>query len=452
MVNNMKIQDNASIIRYPIYASPYNTGYFIGGATLNDPNEASSCGVTIISESWTSGSKSITAVEVVYSAVTVGTNTTWTVSLHSVSQSSVPTSYQPAFPAEQVWSGSTTQLTASIITTHVLDTPRVVLPNDKFVTVFKFNNWGGGASVSVRGHQMYTALQNTGFGLSTDSGSTFVGGTAAIPSIRFLCSDNTYVYYNGYTGMSGALPGTPEFNADSTGTGLDSGDERGVLWIPKKSYMINSAHIIMRFQATSTSANVNLYKDNTLLAVASYQTGSSAIGATIITPVYPEQPVRVNPGDNIRLTVQATSPSPGNLRWARYIMQSPEDKEILFGGPSYETNLSITNRVDTGSWNTPVSASFAFVPVQFFGYELTGSALLSGSFIVSGSVTQLGMPVEGAIVRATRQSDNITISTSSNASGYYQFNLASGSYHASVEYQFGGQKYNALSKWDIGAV
>jgi hypothetical protein len=106
-----------------------------------------------------------------------------------------------------------------------------------------------------------------------------------------------------------------------------------------------------------------------------------------------------------------------------------------------------------GVLNTPTSASYRWPYILLRGSEFTNEEYLSGSFVISGSVTNGGLPISGAVIRLTRQIDNKTISTSSNATGKYQFNVPSGSsYHVMVEYETGSVKYNALSNWSISPV
>jgi len=273
----------------------------------------------------------------------------------------------------------------------------------------------------------------------------------SLASLRLKTSDNSTLYYKyGYVGMMKDSSVTSNFQSNTTGTGLDSGDERGMLWVPKKTYDLMGFNVLSRIPDSTGEVDFCIYRDTTLLTSRSVGPDENVItGAPCTYGMTFPNTIRVFPNDNIRVTVK---PRVLSARWYRFSMISDSDMNVFFGGDQYENNLSLTNRVDEGAWNTPPSASSSFTPVQLYGYEVTGSALLSGSNIISGSVTNQGNPVEGATVRIIRQSDNVVATTSSNASGYYQFNLASGSYHTVVEYESGSQKYNALSKWDIGAV
>ena len=73
-------------------------------------------------------------------------------------------------------------------------------------------------------------------------------------------------------------------------------------------------------------------------------------------------------------------------------------------------------------------------------------------YSISGQVTLSGSPVEGATVRVINSTDESYVNdTLTDAGGNYKiYSLSSGKkYHVVVEYETGGQKYNATSKWAI---
>jgi len=74
------------------------------------------------------------------------------------------------------------------------------------------------------------------------------------------------------------------------------------------------------------------------------------------------------------------------------------------------------------------------------------------TFQISGTVTLSGAPVEGAVVRCIRQSDNVAITeqTTSSTGAYLFTELAEAElYHLCVEHTDGATTYNAKSLWDI---
>lgn len=83
-------------------------------------------------------------------------------------------------------------------------------------------------------------------------------------------------------------------------------------------------------------------------------------------------------------------------------------------------------------------------------YKVYGISAVS--YAISGVVSLAGVPVEGAIVRCIKQSDNtILTQQTTDSTGAYSFSDLDSEelYHLAVEYQSGEDKYNALSYWDI---
>jgi hypothetical protein len=367
----------------------------------------------------------------------------------------------PAVPSSsigQFWSGSLLDIAGGSFSTdtiavHTLNTGRTVSIDEEVALYFRWSTFASTAALYLNYINTTFTIDSPVFRFSTNSGTAWAD-REDLPQVEFICDDGSIIYFKGADFFYvGATPGTA-YTSASTGTGIDGGDERGVLWIPNKTYNIDAvAHVIRPATTSNASSSVELclYKDTTLLASRSVTLASenfpatSAGGRVINFPLTP--PIRVNASDNIRATVK---PVVGEFRWFAWTLSSSAHLSRYFS--EVEDNISITNRIDGGAWNTPTDADSSYTPVQFYGREVTGSALLSGSNIISGSVTNQNTPVEGATIRAIRQSDNIVISTSSNASGYYQFNVVSGSYHVVAEYQSGSQKYNALSQWDVNLV
>src|SRR5690606_13591028 len=76
----------------------------------------------------------------------------------------------------------------------------------------------------------------------------------------------------------------------------------------------------------------------------------------------------------------------------------------------------------------------------------------TGDYAISGAVSLDGDPVEGAFIRAIRQSDGfVSPEVESDSSGNYVVpNLYDDElYHVFIQYEVGGQKYNAPSLWAV---
>lgn len=410
---------------------------------------------TLVSESWTTGTKDITSVETVYS--TISADSIIQVSLQNTALSASSATVGILIPTGSLlatWTGSTTDYSINTISTHSFFSPHTVTTGSFLAVVWEYVSRS--AALPSLGVRSFTTRDNAdaifGASIKSSTASAWVSPqNDYFANVRFRCSDNSLLYFqNGYLGMATSSQGASDFSSATTGTGIDGGDERGMLWIPKKTYDIVEYRIGSRLVDANSQTTFQLYRDTTLLASATFDSSSNistsnraAYGKTL------DNPIRVYPNDNIRITAR---PDVGNTRWDRISLSSENDLKIFFGGDEYENNLSVTNRVDGGAWNTPTGATVSFTPVQFYGYEVTGANLLSGSAKLSGSVTLGGSPVSGALVRAIRRTDYTSTTASSDVNGTYQFNVQSGNYHVVVEYTSGSQKYNALSSWDVNSV
>ncbi len=440
------------IINYPPFVAATDSNVFGAILTQDTFGEQVLIWGTPTSESWTTGTKEITGVEVVYNTVTANSASTWNVSLQALSSSGNP--IKPTGIPLAVWSGS---VTSSILVvdrpiTHSFTSSYTISTGSKLGVVFKYDTFVAPTTVNVRslvGKGDFNSLY--GINTSTTTGSTWGVQSGNAPVIRFLCSDNTKLFFQGTPDVMTRNAGiSNDFSSTATGTALDSGDERGVLWIPKKTYDITQFKITARLTQTSSVANFRMYRDTTLLANKTVTPSdnpdvSTFFGYAVNLPT----PIRVYPNDNIRFTQMPVS---GNLRHTRYTFATPEDLQKFYGGDDDETNFSYTNRVDAGAWNTPSGATSSSMLLQIYGDEVTGSALIQGTLKISGSVLIAGQPANNARIFALRQTDGVVITTSSAANGSYTLNVTSSLYHVFTEYESGSQKYNALSAWNIQPV
>ncbi|MFN9952580.1 MAG: hypothetical protein ACK55I_05715, partial [bacterium] len=122
-------------------------------------------------------------------------------------------------------------------------------------------------------------------------------------------------YQYGNFGMTSASFLATDYLSNFTGTGIDSGDERGMLWIPKNTYDIVEAKLLTRMVDPTTDMDMCLYRDTTLLASESYDNSKNVgTGERVAYGVKLTTPVRVYPGDNIRLTAKVKV---SQIRWNR---------------------------------------------------------------------------------------------------------------------------------------
>jgi hypothetical protein len=70
---------------------------------------------------------------------------------------------------------------------------------------------------------------------------------------------------------------------------------------------------------------------------------------------------------------------------------------------------------------------------------------------ISGKVTLLSTPIQGALVYLIKQStDTVIDTTTTDVNGDYSFTVdAATEYHLTIEYNDGSEDYTAKSLWDV---
>ncbi|MBN1691311.1 MAG: DUF2341 domain-containing protein [Dehalococcoidia bacterium] len=108
----------------------------------------------------------------------------------------------------------------------------------------------------------------------------------------------------------------------------------------------------------------------------------------------------------------------------------------------------LPSAIDSGeAIGNPVLELF-ILPSAILTAEVVGDPAL-GKYRLAGSVTLLGVGVSGAIIRALNQVTGECAEATTDIDGNYMIVLqANDAHHIAVEYE-NGQKYNALSKWDV---
>ena len=439
------------ILNYNPFLAPLNINLFTTILTQDTAGEQIYAWGTPTSESWDSGTKEITGIEVVYGLLTFNASSILNISLQEPSSSGNP--IKPNDIPLAVWSGSVTSdnLRLNVPITHSFTSSYTISPNTKLGVVFKYDTFTAPTTINVRAFTTNDFNSSYGIPTSTTSGASWTAGTAGMICMRFLCSDGSKLFFDGaLNSMQQGADTSATFTSTSTGTTVNSGDERGILWIPKKTYDITNFQFVARLPTTDSVAQLRMYRDTELLAS---RTLTPLDNPEILTFyaywVNLPTPIRVYPNDNIRFTQLPISSS---IRHVRFTFPTPTDMQNYFGGDNDETNFSYTNRVDGGAWNTPIGAESSSVLLQIYGTEVTGSSLIEGTSIISGSVLQAGQPASSARIFAMRESDGTVISTSSAPDGTYTLNLTSSTYHVFAEYQTEGQLYNALSAWNVQSV
>lgn len=142
----------------------------------------------------------------------------------------------------------------------------------------------------------------------------------------------------------------------------------------------------------------------------------------------------------------AISPSTGVTQRASTIGDGSNDSTLAFG----DSNAGISPPGNYGmTFTIPSSGNMGIILASL------APSIPPVEYHISGVVSLNGTPVEGAIVRCIRQSDNVAIAdVSTDSSGAYTFEDLEEDelYHLAIEYENEGTKYNARSLWDVAPV
>ena len=345
-----------------------------------------------------------------------------------------------------------------------LSSNRTVTKGEIVCVVFEFTTFGASTSINI---QPFGSWQSDGTGLPSYTyfdGTTYTNQNNA-PAISFVFSDGTVGYFQGTYFPSynaGLYTGTVKYDITTTGSTFPTtGNERGIEWTPSKPVKITGATYLHNANTSGSDAQFRAYKNDqlvwsqniswTLTRTTGSGTSAYRYYDVIITP-----DIVTQPGDVLKFTTLATNTGsvvvPISQLRARY---SGSDATYAKNGETLSTVTRFMSESITSSWtgsSTEPTAVYYWPQIFPRGEYLTSAEILTGSMTISGSVTVTGTPVSGATVRAIRQSDNVTISTSSATDGTYAFNVTSSNYHIIAEYESGGQKYNALSSWNVPPV
>jgi hypothetical protein len=353
------------ILQTPPLADALESSLITGLNNINTAGEVNAFVGFVTAPNWTSGSKSITGIKLMYTALVQSGGSVWQVSLRSMSRGTYPA--KPSASIDQFWTGSVTGLSTNTPITHSFNTARTVSPLDEMAVVVKWSTFVAGASANVAVYDAVATNEGVEVYVSADSEATWTP-VGAIPNMVFTCADGSELYFRGVeyfvTNYVTAL--TTTFTSQSTGIGIDSGSERGILWIPKKQYDLQGVTTELRLANTASSAQMTLYRDTTPLASTIFTVADNSGTANYrVVSLNLTSSIVVSPQENIRVTL---APITGSIGWVRFGFQTPDDVKRFYG--NVEDNVAITNRVGTGSWNTPVSASASFTVTQFYGREV----------------------------------------------------------------------------------
>lgn len=250
--------------------------------------------------------------------------------------------------------------------------------------------------------------------------------------------DDTYPMFDGVQNPSFA---SVTYNPASTPY-----DEYGLAWTPAAPVRLKAVMAYLALVSANGNYDLVLYQGTTALATKSVDGHVLSLITGTQHQVSFDTPINLTAGQQYRLVIKPTVASQGVQLWYSGIASAAELN--AWNGPDYY----LTRRVDGGAWSDDSGAVPWISPIFDQIDDGTGPDI-TGTYTISGVVTQAGNPVSGATVRLIRQSDNGIASTTTNAQGQYSFSVASGHlYHAIAEWTDGGQKYNAKSLWDLTPV
>lgn len=258
--------------------------------------------------------------------------------------------------------------------------------------------------------------------------------TSGLPALIVGYADGTFPMVEGVH--------NPSFSSTTYGSSSTPYDEYGVTWTPDAPVRLRGVMAYLALASTATNYDVVLYQGATALATKSADGHLTSLVTGTQHLVAFDTPIDLSAGQQYRLVVKAAVSSGVQLYWSG--ISSLAETEAWNG-----SDYVMTHRVDGGAWSDEATAVPWIAPIFDRIQDGTGPDI-SGSYTISGVVSQAGTPVSGATVRLIRQSDNGIKSTTTNAQGQYAFSVASGHmYHAIAEWTNAGQKYNAKSLWDL---
>lgn len=314
---------------------------------------------------WNSGTKTIVGVRLVVSAKTNGTGSTVRMSLQDMT-TTYP--FKPDGTRDQEWTGAPADFGTGV-QDFTFGSNRSVSPGDLLGFVMEFSVFGSGSAVALRtiaGKEI--SSDDVGYMSSSDTGATWTRALGN-PQIAFICDDASLVYFTGIPFLLTGVNTSSDFQASSTGTGIDGGDERGILWVPRRAHRISAVSTLLRLAGTTSVCDLCVYRGTTLLAARTYDATRNNSTSFYFVATLEFSELDVHPDEEIRLVLKPTT---STVRWLRYSFRDAADLAAYFGGDDLENRISLTNRVDGGPWNAPSTGDASFAPFQVHGYPLVG--------------------------------------------------------------------------------
>jgi hypothetical protein len=354
--------------------------YGISGATMDASTEETIFVGRVNAPDWLSGTKVITGAELLVTSKTNGGGTTTVrVALCDVDLTTGNPARDDGTEDQTVDTAIASIPTPQALWTVTFGSTRTVSKTDLLALRVRFTAYGSGTPALVLGtvgadstHSMPQVVNII---------TTTYTQRGSMPSVAFICDDGSRIFFDPSAPPIGETSQWADFNSGSTGTALDSGDERGMLWVPSKAYDLGAFGFWSRHNNAAGDSQLCVYRDTTLLEAMDLD--ATLAGALNNLQGYflrPASPIRVNAAENIRIVLKPTSANA--VRLYRNRLANALDR-ICFGD---EQDVSWTNRVDGGAWNTPAAADVNFPSLRIYGDEVVsgGGGLLTHPGMAGG--------------------------------------------------------------------
>lgn len=271
---------------------------------------------------------------------------------------------------------ATTSLTANaVFETGDLSADRTITRGAPLMIVIDFSSWTSTASVVARLLQI--AKQNGSPACTLYNGATYTN-LSGLPLLGLIFSDGTRGTFAG-TGLVVATSNVDFNNATALSASLDSGDERGNLWVPDAAGELTGVSAEYRYAGGTSDHELCVYRDTTLLATVTVDANvTPASGSTIFWDFVFSAPISFSASDNLYFVLKPTTAN--NVRLPALDFAHADDLLAAFGGV-----ISWAQREDGGAWATNTGHTTRMAPIYPRGrYSSAGGGLLTHPGMAGG--------------------------------------------------------------------
>jgi len=198
--------------------------------------------------------------------------------------------------------------------------------------------------------------------------------------------------------------------------------------------------------AAGPTFNLILYSGNTATATVSTDANTFAADASPRWIEFGFPDAAFVPGTTYSVSIQPTTTN--NVTVYSMDCSAAGHLQAFAGLANYRTRLGAGNAAAA----TTTRLLFGFVGICA---SESASTIPTGSYEISGTVTDGGVAVSGATVRVIDRVRGLVSSTTTNGSGIYAVSVdvnTADQFAAFVEHTDGGDDYQALAPWGITAV